>query len=84
MRDGEEAVKLATKACELTRYRNPAALDVPAAAYAAAGRYPEAVQWGQVALGIARAVANKELAQGIERRLELYRRQKPFVRPESP
>ena len=41
------AVALAQQACQLTRYRQAACLDVLAAAYAAAGRFPEAVDAAQ-------------------------------------
>ena len=43
LRNGAEAVRLAEHACELTHYREPLFLGTLAAAYAEAGRFPEAV-----------------------------------------
>jgi protein O-mannosyl-transferase len=42
-RDGAEAVRLATQACELTRYANPNTLATLAAAYAEAGQVTDAI-----------------------------------------
>ena len=44
VRDGREAVVLAERACELTGRQDPNMLDTLAAAYAEAGRFPEAVE----------------------------------------
>jgi hypothetical protein len=52
-RDGQRAVELATKACDLTNWKNPAFLDTMAAAYAAVGDFDKAVDWP-------RAVARRE------------------------
>ncbi len=78
LRDGDEAVRLAEKACELTGREDPQAVDVLGAAYAEAGRFQEAVFAARRAQTIARAAGNEKLANAIRRRLELYRRQKPF------
>ena len=40
---GPQAVQLAERACELTHYGQPVFLGTLAAAYAEAGRFPEAV-----------------------------------------
>jgi len=43
LRNGPEAVRLAGHACELTHYGRPLFIGTLAAAYAEAGRFPEAV-----------------------------------------
>jgi protein O-mannosyl-transferase len=53
-RDGTEAVTLATRACELTRYANPAALATLAAAYGEAGQFSEAASLVEQAQQVAR------------------------------
>ena len=49
-RNSEEAVKLATKACEMTQYEDWNTLDTLAAAYAAKGDFKNAQQWITTAL----------------------------------
>ncbi len=44
LRNGAEAVRLAERACALWKDRDPNLLDTLAAAYAEAGRFPEAVE----------------------------------------
>lgn len=70
-----EAVPLAERAVALTGRKDPQALDVLAAAYAAAGRFDDAVATAREAQGRARA----DLAAEIGRRLTLYERREAFV-----
>lgn len=72
VRDPNEAVHLAERACAITRGRSARALDVLAAAYAADGRYREAVETAQNALQVARRRRDHELGNRIEERLRLY------------
>jgi len=73
-----EAITLAERACELTQRRAWKALDALAAAYAAGGRFPEAVQTVQAAITQARAASPEEL-QALRQRQQLYAEGKPFL-----
>ncbi|NQT17002.1 MAG: tetratricopeptide repeat protein, partial [Planctomycetes bacterium] len=78
LRDGREAVELATRACVLTRNEHPEALHALAAAYAEAGRFPEAIATAETAVRLARSVGNEGLAAALERPIESYRRGRPL------
>ena len=73
VRNGAEAVKLAERACRLTDYREPLLVGTLAAAYAEAGRFPEAVSSAEKARELALAAGQKEIAQKNQELLELYR-----------
>ena len=81
LRNGAEAVRLAERACELTHSGEPLFLGTLAAAYAEAGRFPEAVTTAEKAEQFATAAGSKKLAESIRRLLELYRAGKPYHRP---
>lgn len=72
LRDGPQAVALADRAAALTGGGDPAVLDVLGAAYAEAGRFPEAAAAARRALTLARTQGNHQLAAAIEARIELY------------
>jgi tetratricopeptide (TPR) repeat protein len=76
--DPVRAVTLARRACELTGNRLAACLDTLAAAYAAAGRFSEAIATAQKAIELARSAGQPELASEIEARLQLYRAGRPY------
>lgn len=76
VRNGAEAVKLATQACESTRFGLWAALDTLAAAYAEAGDFDQAVRYQKQALGSV-GIREKKRAE-MQRRLTLYEQKKPF------
>ena len=78
LRNGAEAVRLAQRACELTHYGEPLFLVTLAAAYAEAGRFPEAVAMADKAEQLATTAGSKELAGKIQQLLELYRAGKPY------
>ena len=78
-RDGARAVALAERAAELTQYRSARVLDTLAAAYAAAGRFAEAVTSAHRAQQRASLDGQGPLAGEIEARLALYARGEAFV-----
>jgi tetratricopeptide (TPR) repeat protein len=77
----EEAIRLAKRAAALGAGDNPTVLDTLAAAYAAAGRFEEAVATAERALVAARRYGDHQLAAEIRERLELYREDQPYRRP---
>jgi tetratricopeptide (TPR) repeat protein len=54
------------------------ALDVLGMAYAAAGRFPDAIQAAERAAAAARAAGNTNLTAGIEQRRDLYKEGRPY------
>jgi tetratricopeptide (TPR) repeat protein len=74
-RDGERAVSVATRACELDGWKNPNHLDTLAAAYAEAGDFSKAAEWQAKAIALARGQTSGEDWQA---RLDLYRRGQPY------
>jgi tetratricopeptide (TPR) repeat protein len=72
IRNPEEAVEYAEKACTLTGYKSPGALDTLAAAYASSGDFERAVMTAQKAVTLATKEGNPALAETIESHLRLY------------
>jgi Tfp pilus assembly protein PilF len=81
MRDPARAVELAERAAAATRRRDLAALDALAAAYAAAGRFDEAVTTAQAAVALAVAAGQGEIADQFKERLVLYQRREAYRVP---
>ncbi len=77
-RDGNQAVKLAEQANQLTSYGNPSFLRTLAAAYAETGRFPEAVNTARQAGTLAEAQSNHALAGALREDLRLYESGKAF------
>lgn len=75
--EAAQAVELAQRAVRLTRSAEPVALDALAAAYAAAGRFDDAVRMAVAAADLAKDV-EPELARRIQTRIGLYRSGKPY------
>ncbi|UCF42822.1 MAG: tetratricopeptide repeat protein [Planctomycetota bacterium] len=78
VQDANEAVELASRAAELTRYDDATILDTLATTYAATGHFDVAVETAQKALTLATAEQNDELVNQIGKRLELFRQAKPY------
>jgi tetratricopeptide (TPR) repeat protein len=72
LRNGEEAVQLATRAAELTDYREPHCIGTLAAAYARVGRFPEAVELTTGASILAQMTSQPEEAAKNAKLLRLY------------
>ena len=71
-RNPDAAMQMALRACKLTDYAKPEYLDTLAVAYAAAGRFDQAIETAQKAIKQAETAANKKLAAEIKNRLRLY------------
>jgi tetratricopeptide (TPR) repeat protein len=83
-RNGEAAVWSAETACDAVRPPPAEFLDVLAASYAEARRFPEATAAVEKAMAAAEKGQKAELAQEMARRLELYRRSLPFHKAMAP
>jgi len=77
LRDPAAAAALAERAVRITSGRNPRALEVLAAAHAAAGRLEDAVHAAAAALELAKANGDTKLANAIQKRIDSYRRAIP-------
>jgi tetratricopeptide (TPR) repeat protein len=78
LRDGTEAVALATNAKNLSSADDPNILDALAAAYAENHQFLEALATANHALNLAVAQKNTDLAAAIRSRILLYQTNKPF------
>ncbi|MGD1020355.1 MAG: tetratricopeptide repeat protein [Verrucomicrobiia bacterium] len=76
--DPARAVALAERACDLTRHQVPGDVDTLATAYAAAGRFTDAIATEENALELARSAGQSQLVGEIETRLQLYRDRHPY------
>jgi tetratricopeptide (TPR) repeat protein len=74
----DEAVKYAKQACELTNHEQIKSLDTLAIAYAAASRFEQAIETTEKAVKLAEADGKKELAEELQKRLELYKAGQPY------
>ena len=77
-RDGAQAIRLATRACELMKYADANFLGTLAAAFAEAGRFDEAAQTVQKAAGMALSSGQKELLRDLKEQSELYKTRRPY------
>ena len=79
--DAIRAVTVAQRACELTGNGVTAYVDTLAIAYAAAGRFNDAIATAQKAIELARAAQQPQWVKEIEGRLELYRSGRAYREP---
>ena len=77
-RNGSEAVTLASRACVLTRFSQPTMIGTLAAAFAEAGRFPEAIAAAEKARDTALAQGKKEVAERNAELLKLYRSNRAY------
>jgi tetratricopeptide (TPR) repeat protein len=75
LRDAEAAIVAATKACEINNYEQVSDLKALAAAFAAAGRFDNAIGWQEKAVELA-PDAQKPFESEV---LERYRDEQPYV-----
>ena len=78
VRKPTEAVELARKACQLTGFNQPDLLDTLAMAYAAAGDFPQAIEFAEEAIRLCENTKKNELAEEIKKRLQLYKAGQPY------
>ncbi len=74
-RDGKRAVEFATRACKLTKWKNPNFLDTLAAAQAEAGEFDAAVSTQKRAIEL---LSDERKKDDYHRRLVLYQARKPY------
>ena len=79
--DGAKAVELAEQADRLIGAGNPSVLGTLAAAYAASGRFAEAVSTARKASALASAQTNDAQAAALEAQIRLYQSGSPFRDP---
>jgi Flp pilus assembly protein TadD len=78
LRNGAEALQLAERACKLTQFKEARFVGSLDAAYAEAGRFPEAITTAEQARNLALAAGDKTIADLADDRLKLYRAGLPF------
>ncbi len=76
LRNGDQAVKDAIRACEVCEYRLPYCLDTLAAAYAEQGDFGKAVEYSEKACSMVGDL--NSATQHMKQRLELFRQKKPY------
>lgn len=84
LRNGAEAVELAERAVRVGGDQDPELLDTLAAAYAEAGRFPQAVETAERAVALAAARASGSPSDEMRARLDLYRAGRPYHKMPRP
>ncbi len=74
LRDGQRAIELAKKACELTNYKQAHILSTLASGYAEIGDWENAVKWSQAAVELGEG----DVKEQLEQELESYKNKKPW------
>ena len=91
VRSGKQAIELATKACELTEYKQAHILSTLAAGYAEAGDFASAIKWSTKA--VEQGKEDGQISEQLEAELKSYQAGKPWrekqtleeePKPESP
>jgi tetratricopeptide (TPR) repeat protein len=78
LRNGQEAIALADRACRLTQYDQAMLIGTLAAAYAEVGRFDDAVTTAQKARDVALAHGQQDLAGRNSELLKVYQSHHPF------
>jgi len=82
MRNGIQAVHLATQACELTQWENAECMETLAAGHAEIGDFDAAGKWQERAIDILADDVSQGRQQAAEKRLDLYESRQP-LRPNN-
>jgi len=80
-RNGPEAVRYAERACTLTNFKQAKLTGTLAAAYAEAGRFPDAVAIGRTTVKLATDAGDARTAAIGRQLLDLYLNNQPFHEP---
>ena len=78
LRNGKYAVRLATRACEMTGFKTNYCVATLAAAYAEDSRFDDAVSSAQLACSLTSAASQPELLKKYQALLELFRSHQPY------
>jgi len=78
LRKPDEALMLAEKACALTNYSRPDMLDTLSVAYAANGRFSEAVETAEKVLKLMQPSGQGQIIEKIKDRLRLFKEGKTY------
>jgi tetratricopeptide (TPR) repeat protein len=82
LRDAADAVRLAERADAAARHQDVTVLDALGAAYAAAGRYEDAVRVARSGLDLAIASGKTAVAEQFRLRIDLYQKRQPVRMPQ--
>ncbi len=74
VRDGPQAIVLANKACELTKFKEAYILSTLAAGYAESGKFKTAIEWSQKAV----ALGQDSMKDALKKELKSYEAGKPW------
>jgi protein O-mannosyl-transferase len=81
LRNGAAAVELATSVNQSTGGKDSMALSTLAAAYAEAGRFPDAIATAEAALPLAEGARNANVVNSLRTAITLYQKQQPYRQP---
>jgi tetratricopeptide (TPR) repeat protein len=84
VRNGPEAARLAEHACVLSGDKDPKLLKTLAAAYAEAGRYPDAIGAARKAVSLAQSSGNQKMATVSQEMLRLFESNRPYRQNPTP
>ena len=78
LRNGKYAVRLATRACEMTGFKSTFCVGTLGVAYAEVSRFDEAVSSAQLACSLASAAGQTDILKKNQDFLELFRSHQPY------
>jgi tetratricopeptide (TPR) repeat protein len=82
IRNGTEAVELASRACQVTSNQIPSLIGTLAAAYAEAARFEDASRTARLAADVATRLGQTNIAEKNRELQQLYEQRKPFRQPQ--